>query len=147
MYVTQYVWTCSYTVYIHKVRHHCGAFFKATGWLWQLGSLMSYRVERLAASGPLRRVGDTLRSSASEPAGHPAGDAVPSVLLQHLRVRQKERSRVRAKGAFSKCLGNYSLEPTQWFSLALRVFIIYYHSLFATSFFLEASSRTGLDFT
>lgn len=57
--------------------------------LCQLVSFMSYRVERLAAGGPLRRVGDTLRSSASEPAGHPAGDAVPSVLLQHLRARQK----------------------------------------------------------
>lgn len=148
MYVTLYVWICGYTLYVYKVMHHCQAFFEATGWwesLCQLVSFMSYRVERLAAGGPLRRVGDTLRSSASEPAGHPAGDAVPSVLLQHLRVRQKNAPVLQWRQRSAQ------LSPNVWKIIAgtnsaLRAFIIYYHSLFATSFFLEASSRTELDF-
>lgn len=144
-----------YTLYIHKVMHHCRAFFEGTGWresLCQLVSFMSYRVERLAAGGPLRRVGDTLRSSASDPAGHPAGDAAPSVLLQHLRVRQKNTPVLQWRQRSAQ------LSPNVWkiragtnsavlIYSALRAFIIYYHSLFATSFFLEASSRTELDFT
>lgn len=53
-------------------------------------SVFSYRVERLAAGRPLGSVGDALRSSASEPARHPPGDAVPPVLLQHLQTGGKE---------------------------------------------------------
>lgn len=44
-----------------------------------------YRVEPLAAGGSLGGVGDALSSSASQKARHPAGDAVTSVLLQHLQ--------------------------------------------------------------
>lgn len=73
----------------------------------QLVTWVTYRVERVAAGGPLRCVGDTVRSSASEPTGYPAGDALPSVLLQHLRVRQKKTPSRKGSEALFKCLENY----------------------------------------
>lgn len=45
---------------------------------------VSYRIECLATGGSLGSGGDTLSSSASQPARHPSGHAVASVLLQHL---------------------------------------------------------------
>lgn len=51
---------------------------------------VSYRVEPLATSGPLRSVWDTLSSSASQPARHPSGNTVSSVILQHLQMGEKE---------------------------------------------------------
>lgn len=105
----------------------------------------------MAAGGPLRRVGDTLRSPASEPTGDPAGDAVPSVLLQHLQGRQKKKmlpcDSVKAA----------TLPPNVWKDIdginlvllmnsPLGLFIIHHYARFATSLFLEAFSRTKLHF-
>ena len=50
----------------------------------------SYRVEPLATCGPLRGVWDTLSSSASQPARHPSGNTLSSVILQHLQMGEKE---------------------------------------------------------
>lgn len=100
----------------------------------------------MAAGGPLRCVGDTLRSSASEPTGHPASDALPCIVLQHLRVRQKEKKKNRNV----KSIKGVKLFHNFWKLKAVVLinspfgFIIIIAPPFVTSLFLEAFYRRKL---
>lgn len=67
----------------------------------------SYRIEPLATGWPLGSVRDALCSSCSQPAGHPAGNTMLSILLQHLRRNTDKRSKERFKDSRKEESPNY----------------------------------------